>query len=170
VGKHGTILLIGALAVLLGLGAYLTLVYDNVGNRADQGKVYDVAAVDANLANDPASWVGRTIQVRGEVVPCLAVPSAGGGPCAELTSGSGQKDASSESVSPRVAPLPVTRAGLDLFHSILRQMPLLSRLTPAPQVLHWGAVATYRVQLASVPNSICGVGACVEAKLLDSAL
>ena len=170
VGKYGTSLWIGALAVLVGAGAYLSLVYNDSGHgSADQGTVYSVAAVNAYLANDPGSWLGRTIQVRGEIVPCIAVPSAGGGPCAELTPDSGRLEGYLKSGMPTAVALPVMHAGLDPVRSVVRWVPLLGRLVPAPQELHWGVVATYRVQLASVPNSICGAGACAEARLLDSA-
>ncbi|MGH2345772.1 MAG: hypothetical protein ACRDG4_11135 [Chloroflexota bacterium] len=170
VGKYGTILWTGALAVLVGTGAYLSLIYGNAGSGgADQGTVYSVAMVDGNLAYDPGSWLGRTIQVRGEIVACMAAPSAGGGPCTELTQDAAWPDGYSHFASGSPHPLPVTRAGLDPLRSVLRWVPLWGRLAPAPQELHWGVVATYRVQLAPVPNSICGAGACAEARLLDSA-
>jgi hypothetical protein len=170
VGKYGTSLWTGALAVLVCAGAYLSLVYDNRGSiGAGQETVYSLATVEGNLAYDPGSWLGRTIQIRGEIVPCMAVPSAGGGPCAELTQGDAWPDGYSHFASGSPNPLPVTHAGLDPVRSILRWVPLVGRLAPAPQELHWGVVATYRVQLASVPDSICGMGACAEARLLDSA-
>lgn len=159
VGRYGTILLTGVLAILVGAGAYLSLLDDNAGSDgADQGTVYSVAAVDANLARAPRLWLGRTIQVRGELEPCIVIPSVGAGPCAVLTSGSRDSyDLEGLSRSPALAanPLPITQAGLD---------PLR-----APQVPRWGVVATYRVQLASVPDGMCDGGACAEARLLDSA-
>jgi hypothetical protein len=51
----------------------------------------------------------------------------------------------------------------------LRRAPVLGTLLPAPQVLHWGVVATYRVRLRAIPESSCGSGVCFEAVLLDSA-
>ena len=170
VGKYGTIVWMGALAALIGVAAYLSLAYDHTASSGtDEGPVYSVAAVDAHLAQNPGPWLGRTIQVRGEIVPCMAVPSAGGGPCAALTSGSGSFGQFGQPLTSTVYPLPITHAGLDPMRSIVRRIPLLGRLAPAPQELQWGVVATYQVQLAFVPNSMCGVGACAEARLLDSA-
>jgi hypothetical protein len=170
VGKYGTLLWTGLLALVVGVGAYLSLVYDTSGsNGADQGTVYSVAAVNANLARDPNAWLGRTIQVRGEIVPCIVIPSVGSGPCAVLVSGSGPGEGLSQSLSETDDTLSVTRAGLDPFRTLVRRVPLLGRLALPPQELHWGVVATYQVQLASVPDSICGAGACAEARLLDSA-
>jgi hypothetical protein len=51
----------------------------------------------------------------------------------------------------------------------LRRVPVLGTLLPAPQVLHWGVVATYRVRLRAIPESSCGSVVCFEAVLLDSA-
>jgi len=173
VGKYGTILWTCALALLVGAGAYLSLVYDNAGSGgADQGTVYGVATVDANLAQDPGSWLGRTIQVRGELIPCMPLSTVRNGPCAELIPNSGRLEGYIESASPSVAALGVARGGLDPVRGFLRGIPLVGRLVPAPQELQWGVVATYRVQLAAVPaipDSSCGAGACAEAKLLDSA-
>jgi hypothetical protein len=169
VGKYGTILWTGMLALVVGAGAYLSLVYDHGGSAgADQGTVYSVAAVDAHPARDPNVWLGRTIQVRGEIVPCIVIPSVGSGPCAVLVSGSGPGEGMSQSLSMSDDTLSATRAGLDPFRTLVRRVPLLGRLAPAPQELHWGVVATYRVRLAVVPDSICGTGECVEARLLDS--
>jgi hypothetical protein len=53
--------------------------------------------------------------------------------------------------------------------TILRRLPLLGELLPAPQVLHWGVVTTYRVQVQAIHGGICGTGVCCEAVLLDAA-
>jgi hypothetical protein len=177
VGKYGTVLLTGALAILVGSGAYLSLAYNNDTGHgsADQRTVYGVVAVDANLAQDPGSWWGRTIQVRGEIVPCRPIPSLGGEPCnvlsadAELIPGTGSLDEFGQSLRSTVVPLPVVRAGLDPWRTVLRRAPLLGRLIPAPQAPRWGVVATYTVRLMAVPNVFCGVNECVEGRLLDSA-
>ncbi len=157
VGKYGTILWMGMLTVMVGAGAYLSLVYDHIGSgRADRGTVYSVAAVDAHLAQDPGSWLGRTIQIRAELVPCERTPSVSVRSCAELTSSSGPSylDGLNQSQLTTADMLPVM---------------FLSRLESDSLVLHWGAVATYRVQLVAAPDSLCGVGVCAEAGLLDSA-
>jgi hypothetical protein len=53
--------------------------------------------------------------------------------------------------------------------AVLRRLPLLRGLVPAPQALRWGAVATYRVRLQAIPESICDSDICFEALLLDAA-
>jgi hypothetical protein len=170
VGKYGALLLTGMLALLVGAGAYVSLIYDNTGSsEADQGPVYSVAAVEANPAQDPELWLGRTIRVRGEFVPCIASPRVGDGPCAILSAGGEPEDGFMGPASSTVAALPVVRVGLDPWRSFWRRAPLLGRLIPAPQVPHWGVVATYTVRLAAVPNVFCGINECVEALLLDSA-
>jgi hypothetical protein len=170
VGKYGTILWTGALALLVGAGAYLSLIYDNAGSGgADQGTVYSVAAMDANLARDPGAWLGRTIQLRGEMLPCRPIPSLSGAPCNVLRAGAEPEDGFIPSAAPTVAALPIARTGLDPWRTVLRRAPLLGRLIPAPQVPRWGVVATYTVRLMAVPNVFCGMNECVEGSLLDSA-
>src|ERR1019366_8665142 len=89
--------------------------------------------------------------------------------CPVLASDPGEIVGLDQSAAPIGDPLPVVRAGLDPVRTVLGRVPLLSRLVPAPQVLQWGVVATYRVQLVSIPDSICDADTCAEAKLLDSA-
>lgn len=150
-----------ALAPLVGAAA--------VGGQIGDGRVYGVATVRAQLARDPKHWVGRTLLVRGQVVPCLAMPSADNGRCAALAPSAWQPP----SITPwraAVDPLPVVHAGLDPALAHLRRLPLLDDMLPAPQVLRWGAVATYRVRLRPVARSICDTGICFEALLPDAAL
>jgi hypothetical protein len=157
------LVLAGTLALAGGASAYLS-------NQAAQGaagaqaQFYSVAEVDAHLG----AWDGRTIWVSGAVVPCVPVPSAGGGPCAEL-----EDPAQSRGINPAapagIDPLPLVHVAPQPLVAFLQQLPLLNNLVPAPQALQWGSVATYRVQLRGLPNSICGIGVCHEALLLDTA-
>jgi hypothetical protein len=170
VGRYGTIVWAAPLALLVGTGAYLSLISDNAGSGgANQGTVYSVAAVEAKLAQDPGSWLGRTIQVRGEIVPCMFPSSAGGGSCAELTSDSGRLEGHPKPEMPTAIALEVVRGGLDPVRRVLRGIPLLERLVPSPQEPQWGVIATYTVRLVVIPDGMCGVGTCAGARLLDSA-
>jgi hypothetical protein len=65
--------------------------------------------------------------------------------------------------------LPLAWGSADALLVFLRRLPLLGNLLPAPQRLHWGEVATYRVRVQAIPGSSCGSGACFEAVLLDAA-
>jgi hypothetical protein len=132
------------------------------------GPVYSVAEVRAQLVRDPRRWTGRTILIRGEIVPCLAVPSVGEQPCAALAPSSWQPE-SPTPLRAAIDLLPVVHASLDPFLARLRRLPLLGHLLPAPQALQWGTVATYRVRLRASANSICGTGTCYEAVLLTAA-
>lgn len=149
-----------AIALLVGVAA--------VGGHTDSGPVYSVAAVRAHLAHDPGRWVGRTLLVRGEVVPCLAMPSADNGLCAALAP-RGWQPPSPTPWRAAIDPLPLVHASIDPFLGRIRRLPLLGDLLPAPQVPQWGAVATYRVRLRASVNSSRGTGACYEALLLDAA-
>src|SRR5262249_2553509 len=66
------------------------------------------------------------------------------------------------------APLPLAWEGPDPLLAAVRRVPLLGGLLPAPQALDWGVVATYRVRLRAIPESICGSGVCFEAVLLGA--
>jgi hypothetical protein len=147
----------GLLGLLLAGGLALAASY----RPLDQGPVYTVAQVEAQLASHPRAWVGRALLVRGAVVPCLAVPSVGERPCAALAPGS---------VRPPREPLTLVQGDPPpVALAWLRRVPVLGTLLPAPQVLTWGVVATYRVRLQATPESICGSGVCFEALLLDAA-
>jgi hypothetical protein len=156
------LLLAGTLALAGGASAYLS--DQAVQDGSTQAQVYSLAEVDAHLG----AWDGRTLQVRGEIVPCMPAPSAGGGPCAELVEGSGQWYGTGLAVAV-VDPLPLVHVAPQPLVAFLQQVPLLNNLVPVPQALQWGSVATYRVQLRGIPNSICGTGICHEALLLDTA-
>jgi hypothetical protein len=140
-----------------------------VGDRhTGRTPIYGVATLRAHLAHDPRHWVGRTLLVRGEIVPCLAMPSADNGRCAALAPSAWQPP-SPTPWRTAVDPLPVVHAGLDPFLTRLRQVPFLGALVPSPQVVQWGVTATYRVTLRASSHSICGTGVCYEALLLDAA-
>jgi hypothetical protein len=47
-------------------------------------------------------------------------------------------------------------------------MPLVGRFVPRPQVVRWGMVMTYRVQLRPMPATVCGASTCYGALLLDA--
>jgi hypothetical protein len=139
-----------------------------VMRHGDPGQVYAVVQVQAGFAHRPGAWVGRTILVRGEVVACLAVPSADNGRCAGLA----PPDWQPSSPTPwraAIDPMALVPAEIDPFRTLLRRLPLLGAFLPAPPILHWGAVTTYRVRLQAAVNNGCGTGACVEAILLGSA-
>jgi hypothetical protein len=57
----------------------------------------------------------------------------------------------------------------DPLLAVVRRVPLLSGLLPAPEAVNWGTVATYRVQLRVMPDKPCGDTTCYEAMLLDAA-
>jgi hypothetical protein len=54
--------------------------------------------------------------------------------------------------------------------AFLRRLPLLSRFAPAPQQLHFGLMALYRIRLQAAPN-LCGRNQdvpCYEGIVLDA--
>jgi hypothetical protein len=59
--------------------------------------------------------------------------------------------------------------GSDPLLAVVRRVPLMGGLLPAPQELDWGEVATYQVELRATPDGPCGDGACYEALVLDAA-
>jgi hypothetical protein len=71
--------------------------------------------------------------------------------------------------APTGGPLPLVRAGPDPLLAVVRRVPLLGGLLPVPQVVDWGEVVTYRVELRTTADEPCGAGACYEAMVLDAA-
>ena len=123
------------------------------------GPVYSVAAVQAGLGRQPAAWVGRTVWVRGVAKGCGFSAAYDLCPPALV-------DAAAPATG---QPLWLSHGEASPLWTLLRHSPFLARFAPAPQVLHWGVVATYRVQLHAIPESVCGTAACYEAALLDAA-
>jgi hypothetical protein len=130
----------------------------------EQGPVYSVAAVHTRLARSPATWVGRVVQVRGIVVGsgCQLWPSP------EITSCRGWGPGALVDRSWRTI-LPLTLEAPKPLPALLRRLPLAGQWLPPPQAVHWGAVATYRVQLHAAPAGSCPSPPCYEALVLDAA-
>jgi hypothetical protein len=157
------VLLMVLSAIVVATGCALASVH-----LADQGPVYSVAAVRSHLEQDPWAWVGRTVQVRGLFVfgACDAWLDYYTGVC---VSWQGLVDPDPSVGSPV---LPLTLGDPPRLLAALRRLAFLGDLMPAPQVLHPGTLATYRVQLQAIANSFCDTGVagvCVKAVLLDPA-
>jgi hypothetical protein len=131
-----------------------------------QGPVLTVAAVQVHLAKDPRAWTNRTLLLRGvaATADCVNQLARAGIVCAPPQAV--LRDASSSAAGAR---LPLAVASPDRLLTIVRRVPLLGSMAPAPQVVHWEVVATYRVQLQPVPAGSCGGTTCYEALVLDVA-
>jgi hypothetical protein len=133
----------------------------------DRGPVYSVAQVEARLASHPRAWTDRTLLLRGVAV-------AVGGHCDANLAGVAHvcppARTALEDFGPTAgAPLPLALAGPGPLLTVARRVPLLVGLLPAPQVVNWGEVATYRAELRAISGEQCGAGLCYEAIVLDAA-
>jgi hypothetical protein len=133
----------------------------------DRGPVYSVAQVEAYLASHPRSWTDRTLLVRGVAVAveghCHANLAGAAPVCPPART-------ALEDFGPTAsAPLPLALAGPGPLLTVARRVPLLVGLLPAPQMVNWGEVATYRVELRAISGEPCGTGPCYEAMVLDAA-
>lgn len=137
--------------------------------EADQGPVYSVAAVLDHLERGPHAWIGRTLLVRGRIIPCTPIEISSGAPCPMLVPGTPVLSDASSSPRTMTDALMLTQGSSDPLLAQARRLPLLGDLLPAPQVLIWGVVGIYRVQLRPMADSNCGAGECYEAVLLDAA-
>jgi hypothetical protein len=147
---------IGQFLGILAIGAGCTFA---VVHLADQGPVHSVAAVRAHLEREPRAWVGRVVRVQGVVVTlgCQLWPSPEGTVC--LAWGEGL-------AGPRgAAILPLTEEAPNRLVTLLQGVPVLGALVPPAEALHWGAMATYRVQLRAVPTGSCVFLPCYEMLL-----
>jgi hypothetical protein len=150
----------GFLLALLGLA--LMSVAISFAIRSGEGPVYSVATLQAGLARQPGVWLGRPVRVRGIVALCLSSDGQSDPPyCHGSTY---LMDASEASWV-----LPLAWGRQDSVLAVLRRVPLLSGLLPALQAVRWEEVATYRVELRTMPGEPCGTAACYEAVLLDAA-
>jgi hypothetical protein len=111
---------------------------------------------------------GRSILVRGRIVQCQPLVTVGNQPCLLLVPDTCPASSADCTDPVRDEALTVLLAPPTALLAQLRQVPLLGSLLPAPQHVHWGQRATYRVQIALVPNSLCGSTPCEQALLLDA--
>jgi hypothetical protein len=155
------------LAALYGLALVICLGMTMIRGVQDNGRVYSVQEAQRAVQRTPG-WQDRPILVQGRLVACMPLVTEGDQPCTILAP-------STCPANGRECPLPVGSYALPLMSARpnpllarLRQVPLLGSLLPAQQELHWGQVATYRVQVKMVPNSLCGTRPCLEALLVDA--
>jgi hypothetical protein len=153
------------LVVALGWGTVwaaprLATALRTLGIAAD-GPLYGVTDLQRQLARDPEDWIGRTMLVQG---------SAGSyhswSPPDSIVARFALRD---PGAPPGTASLSLAWGAPDLLQASLRHLPLIGRLAPQPQVLHWGGLATYRVRLRIAPADSCSFLPCYEAVLLDAA-
>jgi hypothetical protein len=148
------------LIACLGIGA--------IGIAESSDHVYGV--LDAQrLTDQPVSaWGRRPILVRGRLVLCQPIAMEGDRPCAILVPDTCPATGLDCPLPAGRFAIPLLPAGSNPLLARLRAVPLLGSLLPGPQEQLWGKVATYRVQMDLVPESLCGTRPCVEAQLVDA--
>jgi hypothetical protein len=161
-------LLVAPLALVLGAGS-AAVIGTGPSSRAP---LYTVAQARAGLVHDPRAWLGHTLWLRGVVTePCSILASqAAYSYCAsrEQPVLLDTESLGAAPPQPRVA-LRLAWAGLDPLLTVVRRAPLAGRFAPAPQVVHWGVVATYRVRLRTMSDGQHSAALCYEAAVLDAA-
>jgi hypothetical protein len=126
--------------------------------RPEQDPVYSVAQVQAGLAHQPDTWVGRTVRMRGVAGPCLGWAY---GPClipSPILTDAGARTG-----------LVLTRRRANPVQAFVHALPLVGRLVPLEHAPRWGVLASYRVQIQAVPIAVCVYWPCYEAVLLAAA-
>ena len=123
--------------------------------------VYSFATVRAQLARDPAAWMGRSILVQAMAVAYHQRFDRG----TALT----EIDLTDAGAQWSKQYLPVLRGTPDPVVALLRRLPLLGHVLPAPQPLRWGVPAIYRLHFREVPCSAGAPQLCYIALLLDPA-
>jgi hypothetical protein len=159
--KHALFLLLGTLGITLGANLLVRIA------TSTPGPVYTVAALQRHLAQEPSAWVGRAVRVRATVYAdgCATWDDGTLPACREWLALLFDPE---EHAS--VPPLTLARGPMPPLLAALRRVPVLQRLAPAPQVVHWETVATYRIQLRAASCHRGGAPRCTyEALLLDAA-
>jgi hypothetical protein len=146
------------LVATLGLLLAAVLTVAALGSRQELGPAYSVKALQMNLQQAPRRWVGRTVRVRGVAWPCREWAY---GPCLRRT-----PYLASYGADPGLA---LARQPANPLLAVVRALPLIGSLVLPRQILHWGVLASYRVQIRAVPAASCSYWPCYEALLLDPA-
>lgn len=141
------LLLIAVVGILLALVPILLA----VAFRPGGGPIYSVAAVDRGLQQHPRAWLGHTIRVRGRAIAVA-------------------RDAAFFQLKDLRADDSwlVWAVQDDRLRVVLRGLPLVRRLVPAPQRAHFGTPAVYTVRIGD-PQSSCTVASCAIFVLPDAA-
>jgi hypothetical protein len=146
------------LAFLLGLTLLLGLGWPLYWGPQVREPVSTVAQVSAGLVHDPRLWTGRSLRVRGIALAPVCVPGI-----SSLCS-----PARAMIVDGPTAPvrgeLPLAWQEQGPAQAFLRRVPLLGDLVP---VIHWGALAAYRVRIRPLPCSPGGAP-CFEVVVLGA--
>jgi hypothetical protein len=123
-------------------------------------QLYTVSEVQANLERHPEAWAGRTVWLRGIVLPA-GCGAWDGTPCHD----------SSLYLLDRTgaALLLLAEQRLNPLLALLRRLPLVHLLMPELQVVRWGALATYRVRLLAAPAAMRDTLPCYRVLLLNAA-
>jgi hypothetical protein len=149
--KMSSALLLALAGLLLAGGT----VGASMSDHHDQTRVYTVAQLVTGQAHDPRYLANRRVLVRATAGGCIPWAAPKDSPCL---------DEGPELVEVRagtlVAALPLICGRDRPLPRYVRELPWLGRLLPAPQVLHPGTLAVYRIQLPRIPG--------YEALLLDS--
>jgi hypothetical protein len=109
-------------------------------------RVYSVATAHAALARAPGQWIGHTLYVHGRLDGCPRAPAS----CPLW-----QPRLFDPAVATGRGALPVALLPSESWLLILRRLPLLGALLPAPREVRWGAVGTYAVQIHAQPLTPC---------------
>jgi hypothetical protein len=152
-------LLVALLPLVLGSG--ITAVC--ITSHSNRVPLITVADVRGLLVRSPAAWLGRTVAVRGIAVTsgCQTWPYPENTSCRDWVRGLAD--------SRRTEVLPLAYGAPNPLLAYLRGVPMLGSLVPPPQLLRWGVMATYRVQLRTASAGSCAYLRCYEAVLLDTA-
>jgi hypothetical protein len=99
-------------------------------NQRDLRPIYRVAGLRRAVGRDPGQWQGRTVVVRGRMATydTWSAPDSIVQAIVLVDPG-----AAYESTA-----LPVVLGSEDPLRAVLRRLPVLGTLVPAPQVPHWG--------------------------------
>jgi hypothetical protein len=149
---------------LLGLLLVAALAIASRSSPMSWGPTYTLPALQAQVARQPSAWRTRIVLVRAVALACVSTvsPAPDRPWCLEPSlSDAGPPD------SPARLPFSVSTPSPLL--AFLQRVPVLAGLVRTPQMLRWGTVATYRIQLRAVRAGSCLAPPCFEAQILDVA-
>ncbi|HWE64224.1 MAG TPA: hypothetical protein VHB98_21135 [Chloroflexota bacterium] len=148
------------LVILLSLVASIGLGVRAMRERRNHGPVYRVAPVASRLSRDLEEWLDHTLLVRGVATVTTCTAPATGVLCwsPRFT----LSDAERVKMRDR---LDLAWTGGGSLLTFLRRLPVVRAMAPRSQMVRWGLVTVYRVQL--LIERPCS-SACYEAVLQDA--
>jgi len=157
------------MALLLWLGS---AIQSALLPTASSGPIYSMTTLWLQLARNPDSVLHHPVQVQATARFCALWISGSGSTCLSQQSQLVENQSPSASAAmPMIiadAAMPLIIEDAPRLRTLVRGLPVLGALLPAPQVIQWEAPAVYTITIEPQPCADRSTGGCYQAVAVDA--